>query len=126
MYTVTTLRADTPQQLIDRLVPLAVAEFLAGRAGRLSPLQANTPQQQADLWLLAVARPSLDPGEWVVYGLTSDADIPGWPDRLSYYTGGIRDPRQVAQAFAAAGLDIVMRHYTTFGATCTDQAVPLT
>ncbi|MFD5081850.1 hypothetical protein ACFWOG_04310 [Kitasatospora sp. NPDC058406] len=126
MHTVTTLRADTPQQLAERLAPLAAQEFMAGRAGTLSSASAGQPQIHGDLWLLALARPSLDPGEWVVYALTPAEDIPGWPHQTGYYTGGVRDPRQIAQALASAGHQVALRRYSGLAVAYTDQDVPLT
>ncbi|MDH6709738.1 hypothetical protein P3T27_006487 [Kitasatospora sp. MAA19] len=126
MHNVSTLRADNPQQLADRLAPLASAEYLAGRAGQLSTPQAGQTQVPGELWLLAVARVSSDPGEWTVYALTSAEDIPGWPHSTGYYTGGVRGPRDVAAALAAAGYQVALRHYAGLAVACTDQDVPLT
>ncbi|MFE6866001.1 hypothetical protein ACFVFS_05555 [Kitasatospora sp. NPDC057692] len=125
MYTVNTLRADDPQQLAERMAVLAVEEHRAGRAGALSSASAGQPQIRADLWLLAIARVSADPGEWVVYALTSDQDVPGWPHQTGYYNGGLRDPRQVAQALADAGLQVALRKYSHFAETHIDENIPL-
>lgn len=126
MRTLNTLRADNAQQLADRLAPLAAEEFRAGRAGQLSSPSAGQPQIPGELWLLALARPSQDPGEWVVYAITSAEDIPGWPHQTGQYIGGIRDPRQIGVAFAAIGQQVTMRHYSGFTVDCVDQDVPLT
>ncbi|MFI2612042.1 hypothetical protein [Kitasatospora sp. NPDC018619] len=126
MRFVNTVRADDQAQLAERLRPFADDEYRAGRAGRLSAPQGGQPQIPAELWLLAVPRISADPGEWTIYGLTSDEDIPGWPYNVGYYTGGVRHPRDIAAALAAAGHQVMLRHYRSFGVTCTDEAVSLT
>jgi hypothetical protein len=126
VHKVTTLRADNPQELADRMAPIAVDEYRAGRAGQLSAPTSGQTQIPAELWLLAVARVSPEPGEWTIYALTSDEDIPGWPYNTGYYNGGLRTPPQFAQALAAAGYQVALRHYSGFTVTCTDQDVPLT
>nr|BFD90722.1 hypothetical protein KitaXyl93_20820 [Kitasatospora sp. Xyl93] len=126
MRFVNTVRADNATQLAERLLPFALDEYRAGRAGQWSAPSAGQPQLPVELWLLAVPRISSDPGEWTIYGLTSDEDIPGWPYQTGYYTGGVRHPRDIAAALAAAGHQVMLRHYASFGVTCTDQAVPLT
>ncbi|MFD0405029.1 hypothetical protein [Kitasatospora sp. NPDC127116] len=126
MRLVNTVRADSPEQLAERMTPFASGEFLAGRAGQPSAASAGQPQIPVELWLLAVQRVSADPGEWTIYGLSSDEDIPGWPHQTGTYTGGLRHPRQVGAALAAAGYQVVMRHYTSFTVTCVSDDVPLT
>ncbi|MFD8949473.1 hypothetical protein ACFV0B_11520 [Streptomyces xanthophaeus] len=125
MRTLTTLIAHTPQELQDRLAPLAKAEFAAGRAGQTTPGQSGQPSATGELWLLAVPRPARDPGEWTVYALVSEEDIPGWPHNTSFYTGGLKHPRDVAQALRWAGHLVVLRHYSAFAVTSSDEDIPL-
>ncbi|MET9467799.1 hypothetical protein ABZY44_23950 [Streptomyces sp. NPDC006544] len=126
MRTLTTLIAHTPEELAERLSPLAAAEFTGGRAGQIAPAQSGQPAAVGELWLLAVPRPSRDPGEWQVYALTSEDDIPGWPYNLDHYTGGLQHPRDVAQALRWAGHEVVLRHYNSFAVTSGDEDIPLT
>ncbi|MGW6913700.1 hypothetical protein ACWGB8_07760 [Kitasatospora sp. NPDC054939] len=125
MRTVTTLVALTPQQLAARLDDLAAAEYLADRCGQLAPTQAGQPAAYGELWLMAVARPAIDPGEHIVYAITSEDDIPGWPYRTGTYTGGIRSAEDIARPLAAAGHQVVLRHYRGFAVASSAADVPL-
>ncbi|MCG6499472.1 hypothetical protein [Kitasatospora sp. A2-31] len=126
MRTVSTLVALTPQQLTTRLDELAAAEYLAGRCGQLAPPQVGQPAVYGELWLMAVARIAIDPGEYIVYAITSEDDVPGWPYRTGQYTGGIRTAADIARPLAAAGCTVALRHYGSFGVTSTAADVPLT
>ncbi|PYC83462.1 hypothetical protein C7C46_09015 [Streptomyces tateyamensis] len=118
MRTVTTVVAADQVTLTNYLDQLAAAEYLAARAGQAGPSQAGQPTAWGELWLLALARTSAaTPGQWQVYALTSEDDLPGWPYSTSQYTGGIRTPADIARALAATGDTCVLRHYAGFTVT---------
>ncbi|MEV7358215.1 hypothetical protein [Kitasatospora sp. NPDC091276] len=125
MRTVSTLVALTPADLASRLDQLAAAEYLAGRCGQLAPTQVGQPPAYGELWLLAVARVAIDPGEYIVYAITSEDDVPGWPYRTGQYTGGIRSALDIARPLATAGNTVALRHYAQFGVSSTAADVPL-
>ncbi|MGW3321156.1 hypothetical protein [Streptomyces virginiae] len=89
-------------------------EYRTGKAGQPGPPQSGQDTVFGELWLLAIARPSLENVEWVVYAITSADDIPGWPHRTGEYTGGPRTATDLAQPYAAAGHQVVLRHYSGF------------
>ncbi len=126
MRTVATVVALAADQLAPRLDQLAAAEYLAGRAGQPGPPQAEQAAVFGELWLMAVARPAVDPGQWIVYAVTSEDDIPGWPYHGDLYTGGIRTAADIARALAAAGHEVALRHYSAFAVTSAAADVPLT
>lgn len=92
----------------------AEEEYRTGRAGEASPPQWGQDTVYGELWLLAIARPTAEDVEWVVYAITSKDDIPGWPHRTGEYTGGPRTAVDLAQPYATAGHDVVLRHYSDF------------
>lgn len=103
----------------------AQEEYRAGRAGQAGPQQWGQDQVFGELWLMAVARPTSGSTEWVVYGITSQDDIPGWPTRTGEYIGGICSAVDIAQPLANAGYQVVLRHYSTFSVEFAAADVPL-
>ncbi|OKI22196.1 hypothetical protein [Streptomyces sp. CB03911] len=124
MHTVATLSSPDVPTLVPYLDDYARQEYRAGRAGTTGTDQLAT---QGELWLLAVARPIRDAVtyEWVVYAITSEEDIPGWPSHQDDYTGGLREARDFAQPWVDAGVMVALRHYANLGfsATITDVAL---
>jgi hypothetical protein len=111
---------------IDALDAFAREEYRTGRAGQASPPQWGQDTVYGELWLLAIARPTAEDTEWVVYAITSQDDIPGWPHRTGEYTGGPRTAADLAQPYATAGYNVVLRHYADFSTTFDAADVVLT
>lgn len=103
----------------------ASEEYRAGRVGTASPPQWGQDVAYGELWLMAVARPTAESTEWVVYAITSEEDIPGWPARTGEYTGGIRTAVDIAQPLADAGHTVALRHYAEFSVDLTAADVSL-
>jgi hypothetical protein len=124
LRTVATLSAPDVTTLTPFLDGYARDEYRAGRAGAMAPDLWGT---FGELWLLAVARPLRDSPtiEWIVYAITSEDDIPGWPSHEDDYSGGIREARDIAQPLADAGCTVVLRHYANLGLAATITNVAL-
>ncbi|PJN24071.1 hypothetical protein [Kitasatospora sp. CB02891] len=126
MHVANTLFQPDPALLPPLLDDVAAYEYRCGRAGRPGPAVTGQPTVYGELWLMAVARQTSDPGQWVVYAITSEEDVPGWPYDTGQYTGGLRSGADWARPLAAAGHQVVLRHYADFGVTSTAADVPLT
>ncbi|MFE2164899.1 hypothetical protein ACFXB3_07465 [Streptomyces sp. NPDC059447] len=92
----------------------AEEEYRTGRAGAASPPQSGQDTVYGELWLMAIARITADGTQWVVYAITSDPDIPGWPHNAGDYIGGPCTAVDLAQPYVAAGYTVVLRHYNVF------------
>jgi hypothetical protein len=125
LHTVSTVVVADATALAPLLDGLAATEYQTGRAGQPAPPVWNQPPAIGELWLMAVARPGSNVGEWVIYAITSEDDIPGWPYRTNEYTGGLRTAEDFAQPYVNAGHQVVLRHYDTFAITSVATDVPL-
>lgn len=92
----------------------AEEEYRTGRAGAPSPPQSGQDTVYGELWLMALARMTAEGTQWVVYAITSDPDIPGWPHNAGDYIGGPRTAVDLAQPYDAADHQVVLRHYSNF------------
>lgn len=118
MHTVGTATASSAAELAGYMDVFAGQEYAAGRAGQPTPPRPGQPILLGELWLLAVCQPTTEnANDWSIYAMTSQDDIPGWPDNTALYTGPVRGAADVAHALAAAGATVLLRHYAGFTVT---------